>query len=379
MNAGRQLELDIARGLAVLFMIIIHVQTYFANARVMDTWFAGFNDFNGGIPAAPVFMFLLGIGINYTRNNNPALMAMRGVGLLCTAYLLNFVRGFVPYAIRSYCTADIDYLYRGFDALMSVDILQFSGLAMLLFALFHKLRASNLSIALTAVLFSVWNIVLLPLQSDSLAASALSGLLWGSHANSFFPFLTWVFYPIAGYLFGSLLIRCTNKRLLYALSGLTAALVFFGGSYLMSHLELQQGSETAYYHHIVTDNIIYTGGVILELAILSFIAPFIPKSLQNIAGRLSKNVTSLYCIQWVLITWLTLVIPINGLDMAWYVALVIAIIVLSDSAATLYAQWQATEAVRQMSTLALILAGTLIFAMITVTALPDIWRVLRTP
>lgn len=95
-NTGRQVEIDIARGLAVLFMIIIHVQIYFASPHLLDTHFADFNDFTGDIPAAPMFMFLMGIGINYTRRSDPALMARRGIGLLGAGYLLNFVRGFCP-------------------------------------------------------------------------------------------------------------------------------------------------------------------------------------------------------------------------------------------------------------------------------------------
>jgi len=62
-NSGRQLELDIARGLAVLFMIFIHSQLFFADFSVSDSYFGAFNDFVGMVPSAPMFMFLLGVGL----------------------------------------------------------------------------------------------------------------------------------------------------------------------------------------------------------------------------------------------------------------------------------------------------------------------------
>lgn len=87
-----------------------------------------------------------------------------------------------------------------------------------------------------AAVFSAWNIMLLPIQFEDFGAAGLTGLFWGSNKYSFFPFFTWMFYPIAGYLFGSLLIRCANKKKFYAVSGLIAGIVFFGGSYLFNVL-----------------------------------------------------------------------------------------------------------------------------------------------
>ena len=338
-NTGRQLELDIARGLAVLFMIIIHVQLYFANANTLDTYFADFNDFTGDIPAAPMFMFLLGVGINYTRKNNIYLMIKRGVGLIFTGYLLNFVRGFLPYIIRAYNLADIGYLYEGVNELLYVDILQFSGLAMIMFALFKKYNFKNRSLGVTAIIITFINLVMLNIQTNNVALSAVTGLFWGSNENTFFPFLTWMFYPIAGYIFGSFLIRCTNKKKFYTISAIIAAIVFIGGTYLFNvFFEIPSGLTTdiGYYHHIITDNITFTAFVILEISLLSFIAPFVPKFLQSIAGRWSKNVTTIFCIHWVIITWTSIIIPLGSLDMLWFVAYLIVIIPLSDFLANYY-------------------------------------------
>ena len=338
-NTGRQLELDIARGLAVLFMIIIHVQLYFANADTLDTYFADFNDFVGDIPAAPMFMFLLGVGINYSRKNNPSLMFKRGVGLIFTAYSLNFIRGFVPYIIQAYRLYDIDYLYEGVIELLYVDILQFSGLVMIMFALFKKFNFKNIGMFLTSIGLALLNLVMLNIQSDNITLSAVTGLFWGSNENTFFPFLTWMFYPISGYIFGSFLIRCTNKKKFYIISAIISALVFFGGTYLFNVvLEIPNGltSDIGYYHHFITDNITFTGFVILEISILSFIAPFVPPFLQAIAGRWSKNVTTIFCIHWVIITWSTLFIPSGSLDIFDFIVYLIVIIPLSDFLAYYY-------------------------------------------
>ncbi|KIQ81894.1 heparan-alpha-glucosaminide N-acetyltransferase domain-containing protein [Aeromonas sp. L_1B5_3] len=366
-NSGRQPELDIARGLAVLFMIIIHVQLVFANAGVWDTLLADINDFNGDIPAAPMFMFLLGIGINYSRKNQPASMAWRGLALLCTAYLLSFVRGFIPNVIMGFNSADISYLYKGFNELMIVDILQFSGLAMIMFAGFNFFKFNKIAIGITGLVFALINILLLPVQTQTLPVSSLAGLFWGSNESSYFPFLTWAFYPIAGYIFGDYLIRCTDKRKFYLISGVVAAVVFFFGIYLFNFLfSIPTGMnlETGYYHHILTDNITFTGGVIFELAILSYLVRYVPGFIKDIAGRWSKNVTPIYCIHWVIISWLTLAIPGQSLSMASFIVLTAGIVVVSDVLATIYANWKAGDGQRHFSSTTLILVGALLATML---------------
>ncbi|MGL4737738.1 MAG: heparan-alpha-glucosaminide N-acetyltransferase domain-containing protein [Cellulosilyticaceae bacterium] len=340
-NTGRQLEIDMARGLAVLFMIIIHVQIYFANPVTTDSYLAGINDFLGDIPAAPMFMFLLGVGINYSRKNDAALTFKRGIGLLVMGYALNLIRGLVPGIIRAYTYWDVYYLYEGIEELLYVDILQFAGLAMMLFGVFKYLKLQKVAIGLTGIGLALLNFVMLPQQTETLLASAITGLFWGSHESIYFPFLTWIFYPIAGYLFGSYLIRCSDKKRFYQLSAIWGTLIFIVGTYYFNEvLGIPSGlaTDTGYYHHILTDNITFTAFVIVEIAVLSFLIPFIPKVLLTIAKRWSKNVTSLYCIHWVIITWLALVIPMGSLKMAPFIVLVGVIVGVSDVIAYFYGQ-----------------------------------------
>lgn len=52
---------DLARGLAVLFMILVHTLEVYAHPAVANSPFGETIKFFGGPPAAPVFMMLMGL------------------------------------------------------------------------------------------------------------------------------------------------------------------------------------------------------------------------------------------------------------------------------------------------------------------------------
>lgn len=345
-NTGRQLELDVARGLAVLFMIFIHSQLLFANTDVIDSSFGSFNDFVGMVPSAPMFMFLLGVGINYTRKNDPKIFFKRGLILILSGYLLNILKGFIPSIIKAYIYIDISYMYEGIVELMYVDILQFSGLAMIMFGFFKKINAKPLTTGIFAIGFAILNIFMLNITVDNFWLSSITGLIWGTSHSSYFPFLTWSFYPIAGYIFGSFLIRCNNKKKFYVICLLLSFIIFFGGSFLFNwYMEIPNGmlTDEGYYHHILTDNVTFCGLVILEISLISFITPFIPKFLEKIIARWSKNVTSIFFIHWIILSWSTLFIANNSLDMFSFIFYLLVVILLSDYLAYLYSKFKSKD------------------------------------
>ena len=91
-NLGRQKELDIAKGLAILFMVIVHVNEVYQSADFEGGLYERIIEFIGSPPAAPIFMLLLGVGLVYSKNNNSKALIKRGLFLFVGAYILNFIK-----------------------------------------------------------------------------------------------------------------------------------------------------------------------------------------------------------------------------------------------------------------------------------------------
>lgn len=342
-NIGRQSELDVARGLAVFFMILVHVQLYFAKGTVIHSWIGGVIDFAGTLPAAPMFMFLLGVGINYTSKEEPKHFLKRGLFLLAGGYILNFLRGFLPHIINYFIYKDVRFYYGALVELLYVDILQFAGLTMLLFGVLKYLKADYLTITICAISLALSNIFVSNITIDKFWVSSLVGLIWGASEYSYFPFLTWIFYPLSGYLFGYLLIRCQDKKRFYRIAAIASALFFFGGIFTFNwSIGLKSGLKTdiAYYHHVFTDNITFTAFVILEISLISFITTYIPKALMELIVRWSKNVTPIYFIHWILIGWIALIIGGDSLGPLSFFGLCVAIVVISDLGGEFYRKYR---------------------------------------
>ena len=337
-NSGRQTELDVTRGLAVFFMVLVHVQILFALERVQDSSLGLAVDFFGGIPAAPVFMFLLGIGINYTRKSEPRLFIQRGFGLLAVGYGLNVIRAISPYLIKWWITQWPGYLTLMWEGLIYVDILQFAGLALIMFGLLKLTRHPYTMAALIGASSILLNFAALNIQSNSYGLSALTGLFWGSNSGSFFPFLTWSFYPLSGFLFGALLIRCRDKKRFYALTLSAATLFVIVLAVLAAVWELDIGlsSDHSYYHHTLLGNLFFTAFVVSWLSLWYFLTPWLPTWLLKVLLRWSNHVTPIYFIHWVLISLGLLVVDFNTFGLWGSMGIGLLVMGSSDALATAY-------------------------------------------
>lgn len=133
-NTRRQVNIDLAKCIAIVFMVLIHVMMYFeANLESGFGFFA--DDFLGGFMAAPVFMCAMGLGLAFSHRQQPEHIMCRGMDLLIIGYLLNFLRSLplnIVYLLEQEPVEEIICL------LVFGDILQFAGLALLLFGLLRK-------------------------------------------------------------------------------------------------------------------------------------------------------------------------------------------------------------------------------------------------
>jgi uncharacterized membrane protein len=338
-NPGRQIELDIARGLAVLFMIAVHVLEVFSNEHVIGSLYGSITEFLGGPPAAPVFMFLLGVGIIYSTKSEPHILFKRGLIIFLAGYLLNILRGSIPNLIGYILTNNNDLLEDSIRELISVDILQFAGLTLIYFSIVKKLKVNLVIMFITGVIFCAFNFLLLNIKTDSLLFSAFSGLIWGAGELSYFPFLSWIIYPIAGYCFGTFLIRCANKSKFYLnmlFSGLILFLSFAVAIVYLSKIDVGFINEYTYYHHTIFGSLIFLSFTIFWISLLFLISKGFVGVIKTTVERWSRNVTSIYFIHWVLIGNLTLLLGLNTSNLITTIAITVIIAILSDILAIVY-------------------------------------------
>ena len=168
---NRLLSIDLARGLAVFFMIAVHTLEVFASEEVKNSVFGQIIEFFGGPPAAPVFMTLMGFSFMYSRKSELKPRLLRGFKIFLSGYILNILRGVVPFTLSTQLEMDIAKTFpleklNEYTILTIVDILQFAGIALMIMALIQEFKINKYVILFSAFLISM-----------------LSPFLWGLNLN----------------------------------------------------------------------------------------------------------------------------------------------------------------------------------------------------
>ncbi|NIZ41341.1 acyltransferase (plasmid) [Entomospira entomophila] len=330
--------LDIAKGFAVIFMVYVHVLIAFGSKEVQEEHLFGvIVELLGGIPAAPVFMFMLGAGVHFSRRSTPANLARRGLKLLIGGYLFNFFRSVLP-ALLQWHFADValphDHTHMSYSMeilyyyLFFVDILQFAGMTFLFFALMRKLQSPLWLYSLLIVLFWIINHSLSTLNIPFNRWLTPWYALWfGIDDSSYFPFFTWIFYPILGYYSAIILQQTKNRKTLYfRIFGITSIILF---GYLLGIwlLGLPTGYESnrVYYHHHFPVHIFYGSWILWWIATLFFLFRT-PSIHSRILVDIGKMTTKIYIIHFLIIGFLS--IFIQQISSAWIIFITSSILLL---------------------------------------------------
>ncbi len=301
-NTGRQIEIDLLKAFTVVFsMIIIHVYDY--DTLGFENEFTWWLDFVfGGIFAAPIFMFCMGIGTEYSRSSSPKQMALRGLKLLTIGQVLNFFRYLIPIAIRAW--VDREYNYWPAMALnFSSDIMQLAGLAFLVLALFRKLKMNNWQILLAAMAMSVCGTLLEHVETGVYGFDQLLGMFWGTDTESFFPLFNWFIFIAAGKCFGNFYKHVANKNLLFLILAPISAAVFALSWHLQMHTEgsIFHSLEEGYYGFSwmrlqdALSVVLMAPGLICIFYLLSKV---LPARTCEILSHPSKHINQYYCVSW---------------------------------------------------------------------------------
>jgi len=324
---------DFIRGMAVLFMVLVHVLGIYATSSVQNSPFGFVVDFLGSPPAAPVFMFTMGIFfILSTKTDSLKSGLIRGVKLLALGAILSFLRDDLLTLFESLIWGGESLKLNTMTAIWEVDILQFAGCAYILMTLIkHRFKKPIwwLLIAFTVIVTGpyLWGI-----QTSSVLLNWFLHFLWGNSELVYFPQFSWIYYPLLGMIFGICMKATSDMKVLMHASFKTGSLFLLLGS-LISFTDLD-------YH--IGDY--FTSGPGAMLWILGFIliwlcaSYYISKSISHL--KLYKTIsywgqetTAIYCIHWVLVMWMTLVLGYES-QSATGVLLLTALFLFSSHAIT---------------------------------------------
>jgi len=313
-NGGRQFELDFAKFVAIIFMILVHCYDY-SSLYLSSLSAPAANDasslgtlieFLGAQPAAPVFMFCMGIGLVYTRHNSPSEFARRGLKLFVTGYLLNLYRtAFVVAGSLTGALGEQPLLPLVSAFALCVDILPFAGLAFLFFALMKKVDASPATATIIVILLLVAANALPKVGSGEEWYCYVAGLLWYQNDFTSFPLMQWLPFPMAGVLFGRRLKAASDKRRFYLLT-LAVGLAAFALSTLLAcsrGTDLRTFFTTAYFDMNLLSTTWALAIVLVLLPTYYFLAGHLREGrLYRLATFCSRNINKIYIWQWLLIT-----------------------------------------------------------------------------
>ena len=301
-NLGRQKELDIAKGIAIIFMVLCHgfeIMGWFFDPEISsDVAYFILDVVLGGSFAAPVFIFCMGISFAYSRKSSAEDMFRRALKTAGMVLLFEIARTVLPGLLQWVISGDpecIEYV----DIFFSVDILQFVTMAMLVIALFKKLKLKPFVMVIIAVICSVIGQLLQGVTTGSYIGDIAVGFLWHSREYAYFPLLNWLIFPVCGYAFSSIWQRLQDKerffRLVTPISWMISVIYFvsmiFLGEYYLSGYE---------YYGLGILDVAFALIVCFAMIGLGYYLNKWGGRVASWLGSMGNRVTSIYCIHWTL-------------------------------------------------------------------------------
>ncbi len=343
-QSNRILSIDLARGLAVLFMIAVHTLMVFGSQEVKDSVFGQIIEFFGGPPAAPVFMTLMGFSLIYSRKSELKSRLSRGLNVLLSGYILNFLTGVIPFTLSTELQLHVSESLAldkidAYSIITIVDILQFAGIALMIMALIQEFIINKYIILFIAIMISMISPFLWGLEINIPVLDKILELLWGDRPIKFgfmsnmvfFPVFPWLSFPLLGMFLGITIKKSNDESLTFKHFGVIGIVVLLlGGAISYSDIEYHFND---YYHSRQGGMLFMHGFVLIWLYITKLI---IDKVNHNIVFTLlfkwSKGVTNIYFAQWIIIIWSIPLLGIKQCSLPTTIVLIIGFTILSHFA-----------------------------------------------
>ena len=315
-NTGRQVELDIAKAFAIIFMIFLHVGFIASDYNVNFSPIYKFIVLQvlGRPYAAVIFMFCMGVGVVYSRHSQWDTMIKRGVKLFLLGILVNLFEFFLPYYLAKALSVNpAPFDIAGGLMLFCVDILAFAGLAFILMGVLKKFEVSNKKLIIIAVLMSIIGTLLKDIDfGNNLLNLFFANFIGCKGGFTAFPLFNWFIFPIAGYVWGQYFIRAKDKREFFKFWPILLVVCF---AYFLLSTKFWGGvfsNDNHFYFFMNTLDALFC--IINAHAVIGlcyWLAKFLPEKIIKVFSILSSNINRIYIAQWFFIP-LTMVLIVHS-------------------------------------------------------------------
>ncbi len=325
--------LDLAAGLAVFFMILVHVLWHWGRPETWTTPVGEAISYAAGPTAAPVFTFLMGVSLGAAPRSSLRTLVARGLWLVFLGYVLNLLRGVIPAALgfaTGVITPEQVAPYTLWWLATTVDLHHVIGLSMVVIAILRtRTRPGWLWLGLGGVLVlaAPW------LRSITFGTPILDAPLTpvlGSAPNVYYAVVPWLVYPLAGAVFGAILARASDRTAVFRQgAALGLVLLVLGGLLIMVQ---RPGFDVfTYWRQPVSFVVAIFGVILVWLALCDVVTRrrWIDRHLGVVYGW-SDRVIAMYFTHWIIVGWGIGLVGFRALDLGPVLLAMVAAVVATS-------------------------------------------------
>ena len=348
-NSGRQFNFDFIKMLIIFGLVPVHLfercmllEDYSVNHvgfTSIDSILSTIVEFGDGTIGACMFMFCLGVGLVYSSRKSAKFLFKRAWIILVAAIGLNFLTDTLYLTIQGVTSQTPELLEEAVLWLFCGDILSFAFLTFLFFALVRKLKLPNLAvIAIPAVLLIISSFIpKLIFPENPFLTEMVGWFVFQDCEYSFFPFMQWLIFPAAGYVFAQYLQKTENRDKFYGIVMLTGAVSFAGITAVsvlcgVDIVTFFTSFNACIYNKTLLSAVWSLSFVLFWSAFIYFLTRKVsPASrLHRLAENTSRRITVFYILQWALIGFLGYVLfpALNMVPLDFVQLLITAVILI---------------------------------------------------
>ena len=289
---------DILKGLAILFMIQVHITELFLDVPGRESVFGKISLFIGGPLTAAVFMIVMGY---FVAKNHKTLKQnlFRGIKIFVLGFLLNIGLNFHLLLKIKYAGWKIN----PWEYIWGVDILYLAGLSVILLSLLKTIKKGQVWIAFALIILVTGLTGFMNKYLMITERNYILPFIGGTYSWSYFPLFPWLAYPLTGFVFArwekQLMHYFTKDVRLtgFVLAIIAATILFFRKFGFSTTVYLP-----SYYHHTFIYWLWAIGVIILwSVSLRYFVHRFPQTYVGSLLQWLGKNITLVYVVQWLII------------------------------------------------------------------------------